>query len=123
MGISQAKWHKKRKTGGKRPTYKKKRNTTTGAVPNWSYPRRHLFASRSSRSRRWLHPRGQRARVLHQEAQGQEGQIDWIFIIVLIFLVPAFKNHSRLFDHERVPLGSHHEKENIVSTLEVPFKY
>merc|ERR1712142_257276 len=42
---------------------------------------------------------------------------------LLIFSVPAFKNHSRLFDHERVPLESHHEKEIIVSTLEVPFKY
>merc|ERR1712137_1389074 len=30
MGISQAKWHKKRKTGGKRPTYKKKRKYELG---------------------------------------------------------------------------------------------
>jgi len=30
MGISQAKWHKKRKTGGKRPTYKKKRKYEMG---------------------------------------------------------------------------------------------
>merc|ERR1712189_65744 len=29
-GISQAKWHKKRKTGGKRPTYKKKRKYELG---------------------------------------------------------------------------------------------
>merc|ERR1712183_1075006 len=29
-GISQAKWHKKRKTGGKRPTYKKKRKYEMG---------------------------------------------------------------------------------------------
>merc|ERR1712126_773269 len=48
------------------------------AVPNGSYPGGHLFSSWPSRSRRRIYSRRQRARVLHQEAQGQEGQIDWI---------------------------------------------
>merc|ERR1711915_554786 len=51
-----------------------------GTVPNWSYSGGDLFSPRPSRSRRRLHPRRQRARVLHQEAQGQEGQINAPFL-------------------------------------------